>query len=104
MSAGTGIGRDSLKTRRSLEASGQTYDYYSIDAAGQALGVDFARLPYSLKVLLENLLRFADGRTVKTDDIKALGHWLTERPRRSEARRAGEECVSTCRSRGSLYQ
>src|SRR3546814_1212373 len=44
MSAVTGIGRDSLKTRRSLEASGQTYDYYSIDAAGQALGVDFARL------------------------------------------------------------
>ncbi len=41
-----------------------------------AVGTDFARLPFSLKVLLENLLRHEDGRTVATDDIRAMGTWL----------------------------
>jgi aconitate hydratase len=72
----TGIGHDSLKTRRSLTVGGDGYDYYSIDAAGQALGLDFARLPFSMKVLLENMLRFEDGRSVKADDAKAFGDWL----------------------------
>ncbi len=72
----TGIGHDSLKTRRSLTVGGDGYDYYSIDAAGQALGLDFARLPFSMKVLLENMLRFEDGRSVKPEDVKAFGDWL----------------------------
>ncbi|MDA0662391.1 MAG: aconitate hydratase AcnA, partial [Proteobacteria bacterium] len=72
-------GQDSLKTRRTLNVNGKSYDYYSVEAAGKALGVDFTRLPYSMKVLLENLLRFENGRSVKVDDIKAIGDWLTER-------------------------
>jgi len=72
----TAIGHDSLKTRRSLKAGGSDYDYYSIEAAEQALGLDFSRLPFSMKVLLENMLRFEDGRSVKVDDIKAFGGWL----------------------------
>jgi aconitate hydratase len=72
-------GQDTLKTRRTLTVNGKKYDYYSIEAAGKALGVDFSRLPYSMKVLLENLLRFEDGRTVKVDDIKAIGDWLKDR-------------------------
>ncbi|MGB1539599.1 MAG: aconitate hydratase AcnA, partial [Rickettsiales bacterium] len=72
----THVGQDSLKTRRSLNAAGKTYDYFSIEAASEAVGVDFARLPYSLKVLLENMLRFEDGTTVSTDDVKAFGDWL----------------------------
>ena len=54
-------GQDSLKTRRTLNVNGKAYDYFSVEAAGEALGVDFTRLPYSMKVLLENLLRAEDG-------------------------------------------
>jgi aconitate hydratase len=72
-------GQDSLKARRSLTVAGKSYDYFSIPAAAEALGVDFSRLPFSMKVLLENLLRNEDGQTVKTDDIKALGAWLETR-------------------------
>ena len=72
-------GHDTLKTRRQLSVGDKTYDYFSIEAAGKALGIDFSRLPYSLKVLLENLLRFEDGITVSVDDIKAMGAWLNEK-------------------------
>jgi aconitate hydratase len=75
------IGRDSLNTRRMLSVGGKTYAYYSLAAAAEKLG-DIARLPMSLKVLLENLLRYEDGRTVSTDDVKAMVAWLG--PRRSD--------------------
>jgi aconitate hydratase len=65
-----------LKTRRTLKVGGSSYDYYSLEAAEQALGLDFSRLPFSMKVLVENMLRFEDGRSVKQDDIKAFGAWL----------------------------
>ncbi len=73
------VGQDTLKTRRTLHVGDSRYDYFSFEAA-EAAGIgDLARLPYSLKVLLENLLRFEDGRTVTVDDIKALAGWLAER-------------------------
>ncbi len=68
-------GHDSLKTKRSLSAGGRNYQYYSLKAAGDAIG-DISRLPFSLKVLLENLLRFEDGRSVAVDDIRAFAEWL----------------------------
>ena len=71
-------GQDSLKTRRTLNVAGQSYDYFSLEAASEKLG-DISRLPYSLKVLLENLLRYEDGRTVSTDDVQALADWLKEK-------------------------
>ncbi len=71
----TAIGQDSLKTRRTLTVDGKSYAYYSLEAAAAALG-DISRLPYLMKVLFENLLRFEDGTTVKTDDLKALVAWL----------------------------
>jgi aconitate hydratase len=71
-------GHDSLKTRRTLNVDGKLYDYFSLDAAAQAAGLgDISRLPFSLKVLLENLVRLENGRTVTVDDIKAVGAWLT---------------------------
>jgi aconitate hydratase len=73
------LGQDSLKTRRTLTVGDRSYDYYSLEAASAAGLGDIARLPYSLKVLFENLLRFEDGRTVTTDDIKALAGWLAEK-------------------------
>jgi aconitate hydratase len=71
-------GKDSLHTRATLEAGGKTYAYYSLKKAGEALG-DIARLPFSMKVLLENLLRFEDGATVTRDDLQAMVDWLKER-------------------------
>ena len=64
---------DSLKTARHLSAGGTEYSYYSLDAAG-SVG-DISKLPYSLKVLFENLLRHEDGVAVTREDIAALGGW-----------------------------
>jgi aconitate hydratase len=68
-------GKDTLKTRRTLTVDGAEYDYFSIEAAQADIG-DVARLPFSMKVLLENLLRYEDGRTVSVDDVKAAAEWL----------------------------
>jgi len=70
------VGHDSLNTRRTLTIDGQSFDYFSLEAAARAGLGDFSRLPYSLKVLLENLLRHEDGRTVKVEDIKAVAAWV----------------------------
>ena len=70
------VGQDTLKTRRSLSAGGKDYDYFSLEAAAEAGLGDISRLPFSLKVLLENLLRYEDGTSVTVDDVKALGAWL----------------------------
>ncbi|MGH6695468.1 aconitate hydratase AcnA [Sphingopyxis sp.] len=71
----TTTGNDTLGTRSTLSVGGKTYAYYSLDKAAAKLG-DVSRLPFSMKVLLENLLRFEDGGfTVSTDDIQALVDW-----------------------------
>ena len=70
------VGQDTLKTRRSLSVGEKNYDYFSLDAASKSGLGDISRLPFSLKVLLENLLRYEDGISVFVDDIKALGSWL----------------------------
>lgn len=69
---------DSLKCRRSLEVAGKTYHYYSLPDAAAQLG-DISRLPTSLKVLLENLLRWEDDVTVRSDDLRSLVTWLQTR-------------------------
>src|SRR3954469_20372403 len=71
-------GQDSLDTRSTLEAAGKSYAYYSLPKASETLG-DISRLPFSMKVLLENLLRFEDGKTVTVDDLKAMVQWLADR-------------------------
>ena len=73
------MGQDTLKARRTLDVEGRKYTYYSLEAAAKAGLGDIGRLPYSLKVLLENLLRWEDGRTVSVDDVKAVGEWLGNR-------------------------
>ncbi|HUJ99236.1 MAG TPA: aconitate hydratase AcnA [Stellaceae bacterium] len=73
-------GHDSLKARRTLKVDGKEYDYFSLEAAAQAAGLgDVSRLPFSMKVLLENLVRLENGRTVTPDDIKAVAEWLKTR-------------------------
>jgi len=72
-------GQDTLKVRRTLNVGDNAYDYFSLEAAEAAGLGDLSRLPNSLKVLLENLLRFEDGRTVTVYDVKAVASWLIER-------------------------
>jgi aconitate hydratase len=71
----TSIGHDTLKTRRTLTVGGKAYDYFSLPEAAKSLG-DISRLPVSLKVLLENVLRFEDGRSYTVDDAKSIVGWL----------------------------
>ncbi len=70
---------DSRATRRTLGVNGQAYDYYSLGAA-QALGFDdIARLPYTLKVVLENQLRQHDGGTAAYEDVATVAQWVGTR-------------------------
>jgi len=68
-------GNDSLGVRRTLSVNGKNFDYFSLKAAEEKGVGSIARLPYSMKVLLENLLRYEDGRSVTGDDIKAAASW-----------------------------
>ena len=71
----TQVGQDTLGTRSTLSLGGKNYAYYSLKKAAAKLG-DISRLPFSMKVLLENLLRFEDGGfTVSTADAQALVDW-----------------------------
>ena len=69
------VGKDTAKTRKTLTSGSQSIAYYSIPAAQEAGLGDFSNLPAALKVVLENMLRFEDGKTVTVDDIKAFAEW-----------------------------
>ena len=69
---------DSLNCRRELKIGDTTYHYFSLPEAARRLG-DIQRLPKSLKVLLENLLRNEDGQTVSAEDLQAMVDWLGQR-------------------------
>ncbi len=71
-------GHDSLGARRELQVGDLRYDYFSLESAAAQLG-DASRLPYSLKVLFENLLRHENGRSVTVDHLGALVDWLRDR-------------------------
>jgi len=66
---------DSFKCRRELDAGGKTYVYFDIKEAEKNGLQGVSKLPYTLQVLLENLLRFEDGRTVTKEDIEAIAAW-----------------------------
>ncbi|WP_309644217.1 aconitate hydratase AcnA [Phenylobacterium sp.] len=70
---------NSLNSRRELAVGGKSYVYYSLRAAEEAGLSGISRLPVSMKVLLENLLRNEDGKTVAPDDLKALAAWLVNK-------------------------
>lgn len=79
----TQTGQDTLQTRKTLTVDGKDYEYYSLKAAAEKIG-DISKLPFTLKVLLENLLRFEDGRSVTTDHVQALAEWLKEKKSTTE--------------------
>ena len=68
--------QNSFQSAASLEANGKTYHYHNVKQAAQALGMDAAKLPFSLKILFENLLRYEDSQSVSKADIEAFGDWL----------------------------
>src|SRR5690606_38095543 len=70
---------DSFDCRRTLTAEGTDYVYYSLVEAEKNGLTGIGRLPYSMKVLLENLLRNEDGRTVTKASIQAVADWLTDK-------------------------
>src|SRR5213083_434101 len=75
---------DSFDARSTLSVGGRDYEIHRLEALQASY--DVARLPYSLKVLLENLLRNEDGRTVEADDVEALAKWVaTDEPSREIA-------------------
>jgi aconitate hydratase len=74
----TSTGQDTLGTRSSFEVGGKSYTYFSLAKAAATLG-NVDKLPFSMKVLLENLLRFEDGKTVTVDDVQALVDWQKTR-------------------------
>ena len=67
-------GLDTLQTRRTLTVDGKSYDYFSLEAAAEKIG-NVSQLPFSLKVLLENMLRNEDGRSVNVGDVEAFKDW-----------------------------
>ncbi|WP_174290858.1 aconitate hydratase AcnA [Sphingomonas bacterium] len=70
----TAIGQDTLHSRSTLTAGGKSYDYFSLAKAAETYG-NIDRLPFSMKVLLENMLRFEDGKTVTQADVQAIVDW-----------------------------
>ncbi|HWA31009.1 MAG TPA: aconitate hydratase AcnA, partial [Rhizomicrobium sp.] len=70
---------DSFKSRRTMTVGGKSYAYFSLAAAEKAGLKNISKLPYSMRVLLENLLRHEDGKTVKAEDIKAIAAWTKDR-------------------------
>ncbi len=71
----TQVGQDTLGTRSTMTVGGKDFAYYSLKKASEKFG-DISRLPFSMKVLLENLLRFEDGGfTVSSNDVKAVVDW-----------------------------
>ena len=66
---------NSFNAKTTLSVGDKPYTIYSLPEAAKTLG-DVSRLPFSLKVLLENLLRYEDGRSVTADDVKAVADWL----------------------------
>ncbi|MET0360915.1 MAG: aconitate hydratase AcnA [Sphingobium sp.] len=74
----TAIGQDTLGTRDTLNVGGKDIAIYSLKKAAEKLG-DVSKLPFSMKVLLENLLRFEDGVTVTVEDIQAIIDWQKDK-------------------------
>ena len=74
----------SLNFKKSFNVNGKEHQYFSLDEAAEQLKKDISKLPYSLKILLENLLRFEDGDVVKAVDIKAVIDSVKDESKRLE--------------------
>ncbi len=75
---------DSFKSRKMLKVGSKSYEYFSLPEAEKNGLAGISKLPFSLKVLLENLLRHEDGQSVTADDIRAMAEWLKNRTSQHE--------------------
>lgn len=71
--------KNSFGAKSTIKAGGVSYEYYDLPKAYAALKQDLSRLPFSLKVLMENLLRYEDDVSVSHADIEAFGEWLANK-------------------------
>jgi len=76
--------KNSFSSKAAFAVDGQTYEIFSLPAFAREVGIDLSRLPFSIRVMLENLLRNEDGRFVRADDIRALATPRNERPGEKE--------------------
>src|SRR5579871_4025494 len=67
---------NSFSAKKQLQVAGKTYTYYDLKTVANQIGLKLDRLPVTLRILLENLVRFEDGKAVKKSDIQALAEWL----------------------------
>ncbi len=68
-------GRDTFRTRRTLSVGEREYAYFSLKAFADATGTDLERLPFSIRILLENVLRNEDGELIRAEDVEAIAGW-----------------------------
>ncbi|TMJ25548.1 MAG: aconitate hydratase, partial [Alphaproteobacteria bacterium] len=73
------VSLDSFRCCKPLKVGSRTYAFYSLPAAEKNGLKGISRLPFTLKVLLENLLRYEDGRSIAKEDIQAVAQWLKTR-------------------------
>src|SRR5438270_12781285 len=77
--------RNSFGTHDKLNVGAQSFDIYRLEILEQKNVAQLGNLPFSLRILLENLLRFEDGRSVHADDIQALANWKPNAPQKEIA-------------------
>ena len=82
--------QDSFNAKKTFNANGKDYAYFSLAAASENGAGDLIGLPYSLKTLAENMLRNEDGVSVTADDIKALGNWTRTASDKTKTRKSSE--------------
>jgi len=70
---------NSFNSKSKLSAAGKEYVYYSLPKAAEKIGIDLKKLPFSLKILFENLLRYEDGKTVSKQDVSSFAEWLKQK-------------------------
>jgi aconitate hydratase len=78
------MAQDSFKTLKSFTIGDKKAKYYSLPALGQSLGVDIAKLPISIRIVLESVLRNCDGKKVTQEHVKELANWKPNAKRESE--------------------
>jgi aconitate hydratase len=83
---------DSFKCQKTLKVGAKTYVYYSLPAAEKNGLKGISKLPYSMKVLLENMLRNEDDRTVTKADIVAFSKWASKRRSSTKSRSVPRAC------------
>ena len=81
---GKNMSNNSFNSKSNLNVSGKDYTYYSLPKAAKSIGFNLSKLPYSLKVLFENMLRFEDGNSVKKSDAESFKIWLDNASNKQE--------------------